>query len=236
MAIAFSALSNSTASSSNTSSYAGTAGTPTTGDLLIAIVQVSDSVSTMNGGAGAFAMTGTWTWTLHYTFTYNSGADSIAIFSAPATAGTSTTPTFTCTGDAGSGAVVDCFRITGAEGVNQPYIRQIKTNTGTSANPSVTMGSAILTGNGVLGFASNKTNSATQWTAPTSWTEAANHEVSYTSPTTSLQTCTRASGETGTTITWTNSNTTAWIVGVIEFYVAGTGPSIAEPSTGVLNI
>lgn len=232
MAIAFTALSNSTASTSNTNSYAGTAGAPANGDLLIAIVQASDTVSTRDGGAGAFTMTGQWTWTLLQTYTYNSGADSIAIFWAKATGTTSTTPTFDCTGDNASGCVVDCYRITGQEGVDQPYIRQIKTNTGTSANPSVTMDTAVLTGNGVLGFASNKTNNAAQWTAPGSWTEPANHEVAYNTPTTSMQTCNRASGETGTTITWTNSNTTAWIVGVIEFYVSGSGPAVSDPSTG----
>lgn len=232
MALAFTALSNATASTSQASSYAGTAGTPASGDLLIAVVQVSDSLPTQLGGAATFAMTGTWTWTLLYTFQYNT-TDAIAIFYARATAATSTTPTFTCTGDAATGCIIDCWRVTGQEGAGAPYFRQIKTNTGTSANPSVTMDAAILTGNGVLGFASNKTNSATQWTAPGSWTEAANHEVAYNTPTTSLEIATRASGETGSTITWTNANTSAWIVGVIEFYVSGTGPTEPFPELGI---
>lgn len=232
MALSFTALSNQTASTSNTNSYAGTAGTPASGDLLIAIVMVSDSVATVDGGAGAFAMTGTWTWNLLYTFRWNTNLDTVAIFWARATAATSTTPTFTCVGDNGTGCIIDVWRVTGQEAEGAPYFRQIKTNTGNTANPSVTMDSAILTGNGVLGFGCNLTNSAAQWTAPTSWTEAANHETTYNTPPHSMEIATRASGETGTTITWTNANTTNWIVGVIEFYVAGTGPTSELGASG----
>ncbi len=223
MAMAVSALATSTNSTSNTTSYAGTAGTPSSGDLLIACVIASGTVD-------VGTMTGTWTWNKLTSFTKNSGADTMYIFWAYASAATSTTPTFGCAGDAATGACISVFRLTGLEGQTQPYIRQFKTATGTTTHPSVTMDNAILTGNGVIGFASNGTSSATQWTAPTSWSEL--HENNYSTPANSIETCYRLSGETGTTITWTNANTTAWGVIVIEFYVAGTGPVPDDSSMG----
>lgn len=231
MAVSFTPLSNALASTSNTNSYAGNAGTPASGDLLICAVQVSDSTE---AGGASFSLSGTWTWNLLTSFTYNGGADTLLIFWAVATAATSTTPTFSCTGDNGSGCIIDCWRITGAEGQTQPYLRQFKTSTGSVANPSITMDTAILTGNGVLAFASNKTNSAAQWTPPTNWTETANHETSYNTPTTSMEAAFRTSGETGTTISWTNANTTQWGIILLEFYVATSGP-IALDSNGSMS-
>lgn len=217
MAVAFTSLAAVSTSTSNTSSYAGTAGTPANGDLLICGVLVSDS--TVAGGA--WTMSGAWTWTRFFDFTFNGGLDTIALFWARATAATSTTPTVDVTGDNGTGACLHCWRVTGADGAGTPYCRQIKTNTGSSANPSVTMDAAILTGNGVFSFAGNGTNSTTQWTNPSGW--ASDLENAFTSPTHGFASASRGSGETGSTITWTNANTTAWGVVVVEVYVSGTG-------------
>tara|TARA_R110000868_G_scaffold362028_3_gene624079 strand:+ start:1771 stop:2469 length:699 start_codon:yes stop_codon:yes gene_type:complete len=225
MALAFTQLAAATASTTNAASYAGTAGTPVAGNLLICFVMAS-------GKNTQGSLAGTFTWTRLTSFTYNTNADIIEVFWAYAATATSTTPTYTVgTGGNATGCIIYCVRVTGAEGQTQPYIRQIATNTGLAANPSITFGAAALTGNGLLGFASNSTNSATQWTAPTGFTEMS--EVAYTTPAKSGQTSQAASGITATTISWTNVNTTAWGVIMLEFYVAGT---CANPNDSVAGL
>jgi hypothetical protein len=214
MAIAFTQLAAMSTSTSNTNSYAGTAGTPAANDLLICGVLASDTVV-------APTMTGTWTWRLLTSFTFNT-VDSIHLFWAVATAGSSTTPTFDCAGDNATGALIYCVRVTGAEGQIQPYVRQIATNTGSTANPSVTFAKAVLAGNGVFSFAANNTNSSTQWTNPASW--STDVENTFNTPPHGLAFSGRSSGETGTVITWTNANTSVWGVIAVELYVSGSGP------------
>lgn len=210
MAITLTSLATPSTSTSQASSYAGTAGTPAAGDLLICAALVSDSTATGT-------MSGTFTWTKLTSFTKNGGLDTLYVFYAYADTATSTTPTVDVTGDNGTGAILHCWRVTGAQGRIQPSIRQMKTATGTSANPAVTMDRAILTTNAVISFAANGTNSTTQWTNPTGW--IADVENAFNTPTNGMASSGRASGETGTTITWTNANTTAWGVIVLELWL-----------------
>lgn len=221
MALAFTQLGVIKSDTANGTSYAGTAGTPAAGDLLLAFVSGTGTVV-----AGGGTMTGTWTWNQIFTRTWNSNVGTLSVFAAAATAATSTTPTFDCTGDAATGCFSYCVRATGAEGQAQPYIRQIASNEGTGANPALTFGKAVLTGNGVIGFGSNGSNTAAQWTAPASWTEGG--EVVMSTPVSSAEGAWMVSGETGTTITWTNAQTAAWTVVAIELYVAGTGPEMVD--------
>lgn len=221
MAVAVSALAAASANTTNNAaSHTGTAGTPAAGDLLIACIQVSG-----NTVAGSMAGGG-WTWKFLDSFPKNSGADTVYIFYAPATAATSTTPVYTISGNS-TGSAMSVLKVTETDSVVQPYIRQVKKATGSTANPAVTMDTAILTGNGVIGIASNTTSSATQWTMPASWT-AEIHETNYATPGSSLETCYRASGETGSTITWTNANTTQWGIIVMELWVAGAGREVVS--------
>jgi len=222
MAFAVAALAAASANTTNNAAnHTGTAGTPASGDLLLAAIQVS-------GNTAVGTMSGTWSWKFLTSFPKNGGADTVFIFYAAATAATSTTPVYAISGNS-TGSAMSVLRITGGDGTTQPYLRQFKTAIGTTANPAVTMDTAILTGNGVVGIASNTTNSAVQWTQPASWSGEI-HEVTYATPAASLQTCYRISGETGTTITWTNANVTAWGIIVMEFYIAGTG--ITEDGSG----
>jgi len=221
MALAFSALAAATANTSNNqASHTGNAGTPGAGDLLICCILVSGNtaVGSMSGGG--------WNWKFLTSFTKNSGADTFFIFEAAATAATSTTPVYTINGNS-TGSCLSCVKLNGASSQTSAYIRQINTATGTTANPAVPMSVAILTGNGCLGFAGNGTNSAAQFAVPSGWgTEIS--EVTYNTPPNSLETAFRNSGETASTITWTNANTTAWGAIVLEFYVAGTGPESVD--------
>src|SRR5262245_42762256 len=215
MALAFAALAAASGSTTDGTSFTGTAGTPVSGDLLICFVQCS-------GFTGTCTLTGAWTWTLLTSFTKNAGADTVFIFWAKATAATSTTPSVSLSATA-TGCIIECIRVTGGEGSNQPYLRQLNTNTGSTANPTCPLGRAILTGNGCLVAVCNGRNCAVQFSASTGWTEVT--EINYHTPASGATFNTRASGETGTTITWTCANTTAWVSVVMEFYVAGTGPT-----------
>ena len=224
MALAFASLAAGLASSTNAAATytLGVAGTPVANDLLICIVVCS-------GNATPGTMTGTWTWTLLTSYVKNGGADIVAIFWAFASAATSTNPVYTpSVPSTTTGCLMHCIRVTGGEGQRQPYIRQIVTNnTGAlTINPTLTFPVAPLTGNGVLAFAMNLTNSVAQWTAPAvagaTLTELT--ELAYNTPANSLEVATAIGSVTGLTLTWTNASTTAWAITAIEFYVAGTGP------------
>jgi len=208
------------ASSSNTTSYAGPVGTPAVGDLLLCVVAATGTTAagTMSGGS--------LTWTQLTRFSYNSGADTMYVFWAVATAAVSITPTFDCTGDAATGAIIACARFTGLEGQNQLYVRQTATATGSTANPSIAFPVACNTNNAVILIGANGTNSATQWSPGTSYTEM--DEATYTTPAASLAWHDRMSGETGNGKLMTNANTTPWGMIGIELYAAGQGPSTAD--------
>lgn len=209
------------ASTSNTNSYAGPSATPSNGELLLAFVKASGTtaVPTMTGGG--------LTWTLLTSFTLNGDVDTLYIFWATVSNAAATQPTFDCTGDNATGAIIACARVTGLEGQAQPYIRQMKSATGTGANPAVTLDKAVLTGNGVFLIGSNIINSTTQWSHG-AFTEM--DEAAYNTPPNSLGVFYRLSGETGTTLTLTNAQTAAWGIIAIEFYVAGTGPTEGDPA------
>lgn len=213
--MALSALALSNYISTDTTTYAGTAGTPVIGNLIIACFYVT-------GYTGVATCSGTFTWSLLAQIPANGGANTLYIFSAYAVTATSTAPTITLATNA-TGCIISCVRLTGNEGQVQPYIRQVSTNSASTAGPTVVMPVAPLTGNGMIGVACNLTNSATQWTAPGSWTEIS-ETAGTVAPVCSLQVSFRASGQTATTLTWGNTNTTAWTTFAAEFYVAGTGP------------
>ena len=207
----FTQLAAATASTTNATSYAGTAGTPAAGDMLICFVMASGLTTAGSLTGGGF------TWTNITSFTKNAGADVISVFWTYAATATSTTPTFATGGVTATGCVISCVRCSGlldqtsyTNSLKQP----IATNTGSTINPSVTFGSALTSTSGVLGFATNGTNSTNQWTAPTGFTEIS--EVAYNTPANSGETVSIGNGASGTTLTWTNANTTAWGVIAIE--------------------
>jgi len=221
MPLAFTALAAANGNTTNQSTaYNGNAGTPVANDILVCYVMCSgnNAVGTLSGGG--------WQWNLLLSRLKNGNADIISIWYAHATAATSTTPSYLPATNA-TGCIISCVRVTGQEGTNVPYIRQIATGAASTANPTAVFGAAPLTGNGILTFASNQINSTAQWTAPASFTEIS--EVAYNTPANSLQTASRATGQTVATLTWTNAQTSAWVTYAIEFYTAGTGPS--DPGT-----
>jgi hypothetical protein len=217
MPVTYTQLASASASTTNTSTYTGTAGTPAIGNLLICFVLCTGNT---DGN-----LSGTFTWTKLISFTKNSGADTFYVFWAYASSATLTTPVFTTVGGSGSGCFIHCIRISGADGQTQPYLRQIKTNTGTTTNPTLTFDNAPLTGNAILCYIGNGTSSTSQFTQPTGFNVIGN--MSYGTPSTGAQTSIRTSGQTNPLLTWTNVNTTSWSVVGMEIYVAGSG--LTEP-------
>lgn len=211
MPVSFTLLSASLASTANQSTaYTGTAGTAASQDILIAFVSASGNTTagTMAGGG--------LTWTLLTSQTKNAGADICAVYWAYVATGVSVTPAYTPAA-AATGCIIAVVRVAGSTGdAAGPNLQQTTaTATGTTANPNVTFGAATLTANGILLFAANGTNSTTQFTAPTGFTELS--EVAFNTPTNGGQVSSRASGGTATTYTWTNANTTSWRTFGLEF-------------------
>lgn len=183
-------------SSTDTTSYAMTAYTPTANSIQVVYVFASGTVAagTMTGGS--------LTWIKAGSVASNGGADTTYVFYARVGASpASTAPTFDCTGDAATGVVLTAFQLTGVHWANP--LRQLKTGAATAANPSVTMNIALKTGNGYTVGAQVPRNPAT-YTPPASWTEIA--DTGHTTPTKGAEAAFRAGGETGTTVTLTGAS------------------------------
>jgi hypothetical protein len=211
MAVSFTSLATPLASTANQSTaYTGTAGTCASDDLLISFVMASGNTTsgTMAGGG--------LTWTLLTSQTKNVGADICAVYWAYATTGVSITPSYTPSA-AATGCIISVIRVAGSTATTlSPNLQQTTaTATGTTANPTVTFGVATLTDNGILLLIANGTNSTTQFTAPTGFTELI--EVAYNTPTNGAEVATRSTGGVATTYTWTNANTTSWRSFGLEF-------------------
>lgn len=217
MPVTFTPLAAASASTANQSTaYNGNAGTPLAGDLLVAFVVVSGNldVGTFSGGG--------LTWTKYGFETSNSSSTSLAsVWWAAATTATSVTPSY-LPFSAATGCAISCVRVRGTVNqTNLPLALQqtsdITSNfTAAAPNPIYNFQvSSVLSNNGVLLFASNNTNSNTQWTPPTGFTEIS--EVAFNTPANSLSTAFRTSGATGTAFQWTNANSTNWIMMGLEF-------------------
>jgi len=215
VAVAFTELAAMSTSTSNTNQYTGTAGTPAAGDILIGLVGITANVT-------SGTMTGAWTWYTLKELSYNSGADSVHVFWAKATAATATTPVYTTASGNGSSCEIYVLRVTGSAGGGCPCIRQISTAIGTSANPAVVMFGAINTNNGCIGLIAENGDSSAVFTAPSSWAENAEAGTG-TAPRHSTEVASRASGETGTSVawTWTNTSSRPWGAIVMEFCLLG---------------
>jgi hypothetical protein len=214
MAISFASLSTAFAATTNQSTaYTGTAGTASAGDILISFVSVSGNTTagTMSGGA--------LNWSLVTSGTKNANADLCLIYWAYVSSSVSVTPSYTPF-SAATGCIISVVRVVGSTGTSSSLnlAQTAATTTGATVNPTISFTSATNTNSGILLFAANGTNSTTQWTAPTGFTELS--EVAFNTPTNSGEAAYRASGGTLTTYTWTNANTTSWRTFGLEFAAA----------------
>ena len=195
----------------NTNSYATGAFTPAANDLLVAFV-----------AAPATVATGTMTDSQSLGFTKvtsalgNSSADTGYLFVANALAAASSmTVTFDCTGDNATGAAINVFLVSGMTRVGTSAVLQTAKaeNQGAGGTPAATFGASCLTGNPTIGMVANAANPAAL-TFPTNWIER--DDTGFANPTRGMETVSRDSGFTGTTITWGGTSATAFLVLIAE--------------------
>jgi len=201
-----------TASSSNTTSYASASFTPAANDLLVVFVTASGTVlaaPTLTDSLGAV------TFTLIAQCLKNSSADSVYCFVAnQLAAASSRTLTFNCTGDSATGCIIQICRVAGMSKTGSTAVRQSKTQPNAAAGtPAPVFPSSCLTGNPTLGVVGNSTSPATM-TPPTGWTER--EDQGYSTPTTGAEYVTRDSGFTGTTVTWGSASSSAFGAIIVE--------------------
>lgn len=214
MPVSFTSLATPLASTANQSTaYTATAGTAQAGEVLISFISVSGNTTsgTMAGGG--------LTWALVTSGLKNANADFCGVYWAYVPSTVSVTPSYTPSA-AATGCIIAVTRVSGATSTASALnlTQAAVTATGATANPTITFGTATNTNNGVLVMVANGTNSTTQFTAPTGFTEII--ETAYNTPTNGAETAGRTSGATSTTYTWTNVNTTSWRSFGLEFTAA----------------
>ncbi len=191
-----------TADTSNVTTYTTASFTPTAGTLLVVLVSSTGSVAT---APTVTASANSMTFTLGST-TANYGVGGIhtlyafvsnqLVPSSPA----AMTVTFTCTADASTGVVLFTAAVSGMTNTGSAAIRQMAAeNAQVSPNtPTVTFGSACLTGNPVVGITSQV--SVNNPGAPASWTERG--FLTIATPTSGSEYASIDSGFTSATVTW----------------------------------
>lgn len=194
-------------STTNATTYALAAFTPTASALLVVFV-----VCTGKTAAGSVSGGGL-TWTRRNGIAFNT-TDIVEVFTATAPASPGST-TITYTTAAGGNATGCCLAIVQFAGTN-PQVLQSDAEARTGANPVITMPSALSTGNAYAACFGMPRNPPTS-TPPTSWTEIADGGVN--TPAQGCSAAYRNGGETGTTITFTSLSAAYGIVAV-EVYEA----------------
>jgi hypothetical protein len=125
-------------------------------------------------------------------------------------------------GGAGTGGGIIVIAISGMTRSGTGAVRQAaKQDNVAAATPAPAFGVAALTGNLTIGAVFNATNPATM-TTPGSWTER--RDVGYATPATGLESVTRDSGFTGTTVTWGSASASAFCSMIIELDASAAPP------------
>lgn len=206
-----------TPSTSNASSYASGSFTPSLGDLLVVCVTASGTVA-----AGTVSNSAGTTFTKITSALKASGADTLYLFVADSlvTSATSQTCTFDCTGDNATGAIVTVLSLSGMTRTGAAAVKKSgKQDNGAAAGtPTVSLGSAALSQNLLVGFIGNGSSPATL-TQPSSWSELWD-STGYSTPTTGHEVASIASGFTGSSVTWGSTSATAFGAIVAEFDVS----------------
>lgn len=206
------------ASSTDGTTYSTAAFGPANNAILVAWVAASGTVD-----AGSLSTsTGGLSWNKIADVVYNS-VNTLYVFWAytGASAPGSVTVTFTCPGDAATGAIIAVEEVTGADLVTGNPIRQFKTNSGSSSNPTVTMDAAMVAGNGDLaafGRPANPPGAVSPGGG--AWSEIA--DTGYTTPSNGMSAA-HTVGDTASAITFTDDAGNYGIIG-IEIYASGAGP------------
>jgi hypothetical protein len=214
--------------------------TPGTGVLIIVIAAVSGS--TIAGG-GAFTCSdnrgGSYTRALTALSATSANQHAVFIRTANTTSALSHTITVSVSGDTGTGAVIDIKTIPGMTRFGANAIRsvsgtpnaQTRDNNGTGTAPTFTLPNAPLTTNPIITWINCATN-PTAMTQPTSYTKDV--DTGYATPTQGYISAHRNSGQTTTSVAWSNPAPSQWGGGAFELDVSTDMTVAAE--TGAASI
>jgi hypothetical protein len=199
-----------TTSSSNTTSYASGAFTPTAGDLLVAFVTSSGTVGfpVLDDSQGLG-------FTLIQRTTQAAGNTMYLFVANTLAAASSMTVTFVNADDAATGAVIFVAGVAGMTrlGIDAVVQTAVAASQAAGGTPAATFGASATTSNPTLVFCANAAASALL-NPPTDWAELA--DTGYATPAQWGEYANRDSGFTGTTITWANTSATAFGVLIVE--------------------
>ena len=196
-------------SSSSASTYTTSATfTPTVGELLIAVISVSRSTL----AAPTFSLSDGSTFTLVGTGARSTRRCYVFVADALSVSASAVTGTFNCTGDAATGCIGWIGSQAGITRAGASAVRQFAHNDNvTYGTPSVTFGSSVITSNPtVVGFSSDDSSGTS--TPPTGWTEM--QDLNTAGLQVQQEIAVRASGFTGTTVTWGSSELDFCTVGI----------------------
>jgi hypothetical protein len=208
-------------STSDASSYSTGSFSPQIGDLIVATITTSDSVSagslTSSSGAPGFVLIGS--------ALRNSGASKSYMFvaDAKATSGSPISLTFNCADDPATGWAysINGLRGMAATAIGAGAVQQFgKTENGAAGTtPSVALGASVNSGNPVIATVANGSSPSGFTLTPTGLSAPVNQ--TYTTPNTGHQTAYIGSGFTSSSITWRNSSGSSYGAMAAEFAVNG---------------
>lgn len=222
-------------SSTDALSYTTPAFVPTAGDLLVAIVTVSDgnaaSPGTVTDSAG-----GSWFNNLNRSYGPAPSDFVRTYYRTTAAPASSMTATWTGFSNLGAGNPVGGCCITVLRVRNPLYYGTAAIKQTTSASvaagntPTRTFGTAVLTDNVTICGVSAGDSSGPSVTPPTGWTER--QDNGYATPDNGQEYVTRGPGFTGTVVTWGSACAAAFGVWASEIYHTGiVPPPITYPDT-----
>lgn len=210
-------------SSANTTSYATGSYTPTANRLLVVVVFATATVSV--GNVTGFGVT----W-YKYTSAVLSGSTLYIFWAVSPPSPSADVITFECTDDAATGCFIVAHEVSGYDAATRIPFRQYIVNTATSTNATGTFAFALDTNNGyIAAFAGSLASGVSS--VPTGWTQSS--DLAIMNPTANFYSARRSTGETGSTITFTNPSTQWGFLG-LEIYADGLGarPSLASLGVG----
>lgn len=210
-------------SSANTTSYATGSYTPTANVLLVVFVFATATVSP--GNITGFGVT----WYKYFSGTF-SGSTGYVFWAKSPSSPSADVITFECTDDAATGCFIVSHEVSGFDNFTRIPFRQSTSNVATSTNANGTFTFALNTNNGyIAGFAGTLGSGVS--TVPAGWTQSSDGAII--NPTANFFTGRRSTGETASTITFTNPSTQWAFIGV-EIYADGLGarPALASMGAG----
>lgn len=198
--------------------------TPAVGDLLVVVAVYSDG--TASGGSVSDNQGGTYTKVAGCV--QASGVRTCEIFIRNALVSSAVSHTVTQADPPGSdsGGGLNVMRFSGFSVAGaSAFVKSAKQDTqGAGTTPAPTFASAVNTNNVTVGAVVYATNGGAAATPPAGWTER--RDQGYNTPATGLETVTRDSGFSGTTVTWGGTVPTAWGCVIVELTPGATAYSL----------